>query len=296
MAGHSEVTTPCWPALVGSSPPQELLQGGRNQRASLNASVLAWWKKGIAPLEAEHFPAGNRTVPLPSQGDTWRRWGWGGRDGTHKLFQQRFPLQVRKDSNFLWWQLSITGTASPGTGWSTQKWRVLTCNWTGWEITSSGLPLPRKIGPDDLSTSFLGWAVLWFCSLAGNLLEFSWHFQEIWECHSQKEFFMNSFNYNTFLNQNTLGEEEKLCSVTVQWTKPHSQILAVPEVGEWIEQKRPNSPLVRSFPWFFIPQTKQGNLREENTIISSWYTISSFSITVLNHLVPQAPFPLTQGM
>lgn len=52
---------------------------------------------------------------------------------------------------------------------------------------------------------------------------------------------MNNFNYDTFLNQNALREEEKLSSVTVQWihrhTKPYSQILAVPVAGEWIEQK-----------------------------------------------------------
>lgn len=49
---------------------------------------------------------------------------------------------------------------------------------------------------------------------------------------------MNSFNYDILLSQNALREEEKLCPVTVQWTKiQYSQILAVLVVGEWIEQK-----------------------------------------------------------
>lgn len=83
------------PALVGSLPPQVLLQGGRNQRASLNASVLAWWKKGIAPLEAEHFPAGNRTVPHFTR-KYMEKMGVGGEGWDTQVIPAEVPSSIKK--------------------------------------------------------------------------------------------------------------------------------------------------------------------------------------------------------
>lgn len=47
--------------------------------------------------------------------------------------------------------------------YSPQHWRFSGCDWTGWEIISSVLPFPQKIGLNDLSRSFPIWAVLRFC-------------------------------------------------------------------------------------------------------------------------------------